>query len=126
MSYLGTTYQLGSAEGPHFRNIRVVPNSDGTMSDKTRGYGIAVLASGAAFGIVVLLTRILPFEPFLLFTIPVVLTARYVGRGPTALTVALSVVAIEGTLVWNGHVAHTHAGVWLHAAIFAILASGIG
>ena len=92
------------------------------MFDKARGYGIALLASGAAFGVVVLLTRILPFEPFLLFTIPVVLTARYVGRGPTALTVVLSVVAIEVTLAWNGHVTHTHAGVWLHAAIFAILA----
>lgn len=92
------------------------------MFDKARGYGIALLSSGAAFGVVVLLTRILPFEPFLLFTIPVVLTARYVGRGPTALTVVLSVVAIEVTLAWNGHVAPTHAGVWLHAAIFAIVA----
>jgi signal transduction histidine kinase len=92
------------------------------MFDKARGYGIALLASGAAFGVVVLLTSILPFEPFLLFTIPVVLTARYVGRGPTALAVVLSVVAIEVTLAWNGHVAHTHAGVWLHAAIFAIVA----
>ena len=92
------------------------------MFDKARGYGIALLASGAAFGVVVLLTRILPFEPFLLFTIPVVLTARYVGRGPTALTVVLSVVAIEVTLAWNGHAAPTHAGVWLHAAIFAVVA----
>jgi signal transduction histidine kinase len=116
---------LGSAEGPGFRDIRVVPNSDGTMSDKARGYGIALLASGAAFGVVVLLTMILPFEPFLLFVVPVVLTARYVGRGPTALAVVLSVVAIELTMVWNGHVAHTHAGVWLHAAIFAIVAYAI-
>jgi signal transduction histidine kinase len=94
-------------------------------SDKARDYGIALLASVAAFGVVVLLTRILPFEPFLLFVVPVVLTARYVGRGPTALTVVLSVVAIEVTLVWNGHPAHTHAGVWLHAGIFAIVAYAI-
>ena len=125
MSYLGTTYQLGTALGPPFRDIRGVLKRDGTMSDKARDYGIALLASVAAFGVVVMLTRILPFEPFLLFVVPVVLTARYVGRGPTALTVVLSVVAIEVTLVWNGHPAHTHAGVWLHAAIFTIVAYAI-
>jgi signal transduction histidine kinase len=119
------TYHLGTAEGPDFGDIRVVLNGDGTMSDNARSYGIALLASGAAFGVVVLLTRILPFEPFLLFVVPVVLTARYLGRGPTALTVVLSVVAIEVTLTWNGHPARGPAGVWLHAAIFAIVAYAI-
>jgi signal transduction histidine kinase len=124
MSYLGMTYQLWTAESRRFRDIRVVLNRDGTMSDQARRYGIALLASGAAFGVVGLLTRMLPFEPFMLFVVPVVLTARYVGRGPTVLTVILSVVAIEVTLVWSGH-PHTHAGVWLHAAIFAIVAYAI-
>jgi signal transduction histidine kinase len=122
MTYQSTTYQLGTAEGRDFRDIRVVPNRDGTMSDKARGYGIALLASGAAFGAVALLSRILPFEPFLLFVLPVALIARYVGRGPTALTVVLSLVGIEVTLVWNGHLTHTDAHLWLHAAVFGIVA----
>src|ERR1700737_1721580 len=95
------------------------------MSENARRYGIAVLAPAAAFGAVVLLARILPFEPFLLFAVPVALTARYLGRGPTALTVVLSLVAIEATLVWNGHLTHTDAHVWLHAAVFAIVAYAI-
>ena len=95
------------------------------MSENARRYGIAVLAPAAACGAVVLLARILPFEPFLLFAVPVALTARYLGRGPTALTVVLSLVAIEATLVWNGHLTHTDAHVWLHAAVFAIVAYAI-
>jgi signal transduction histidine kinase len=125
MSYLSTTYHLGTAWGPAFRDIRVVLNRDGTMSDKARQYGIAVLASVAALGAVVLLARIFPFEPFLLFVVPVALTARYLGRGPTALTVVLSLVGIEATLVWHGHLTNTDAHVWLHAAVFAIVAYAI-
>jgi signal transduction histidine kinase len=95
------------------------------MSDKARGYVIALFASGAAFGVVVLLTKVLPFEPFLLFVIPVALMARYLGRGPTALTVVLSVVGIEVAVVWNGRLPHTLAGMLLHAAVFAIVAYAI-
>jgi signal transduction histidine kinase len=95
------------------------------MSDKVRSYGIALLATGVAFSAVVLLNRVLPFEPFLLFVVPVALTARYVGRGPTVLTVVLSVVAIEATLVLNGHGTPMHAGAWLHAVGFAIVAFAI-
>jgi signal transduction histidine kinase len=95
------------------------------MSDKARRYGIALLASSGTFGLVALLARMLPFEPFLLFAVPVALTARYVGRGPTALTVVLSLGSIETILVWNGHLTHTDAHVWLHAAVFAIVAYAI-
>jgi signal transduction histidine kinase len=125
MSYLSTTYQLGTAYGLPFRDIRGVLKRDGTMSDKARRYGIALLASGATFGTVALLSRMLPFEPFLLFAVPVALTARYVGRGPTVLTVFLSLVAIDAILVSNGHLTHTDAHMWLHAAVFAIVAYAI-
>ncbi|MEA2706622.1 MAG: hypothetical protein QOH22_1410 [Gemmatimonadaceae bacterium] len=119
------TYHLGTAGARGFREIRVVLNRDGTMSEQARDYGIALLASGAAFVVVVLLTKVLPFEPFLLFAVPVALTARYLGRGPTALTVVLSVVAIELAVVWNGRIAHTNAGMLFHAAVFAIVAYAI-
>ena len=125
MSYLSMTYQLWTASGAAFRDIRVVLYRDGTMSDQARRYGIAVLASVAAFGVVVLLTKVLPFEPFLLFAVPVALTARYLGRGPTALTVVLSVGAIEVAVVLNGSVPHTAAGMLLHAGVFAIVAYAI-
>lgn len=92
------------------------------MSEKARRYGIAVLASGTAFVVVVLLAGILPFEPFLLFAVPVVLTSRYAGRGPTALAVVLSVVGIELTLLLSTGLRHTPAELWLHAALFAIVA----
>ncbi|MEA2344264.1 MAG: hypothetical protein QOF63_2433 [Thermoanaerobaculia bacterium] len=116
------TYHLGTAERTGFRDIRVVLNRDETMSDQARGYWIALLASAAAFVVVVLLTKVLPFEPFLLFAVPVALTARYLGRGPTALTVVLSVVAIEFAVALNGRLTHTTAGMLLHAAVFAIVA----
>ncbi|HEV7595278.1 MAG TPA: hypothetical protein VGO33_09785, partial [Gemmatimonadaceae bacterium] len=73
MSYLGTTYHLGSVSGARFGDIRGVQNREGMMSDKSKGYGTALLASSVAFVVVVLLSRILPFEPFLLFAVPVVL-----------------------------------------------------
>ena len=95
------------------------------MSEKARRYGIALLASGATFGIVALLSRMLPFQPFLLFAVPVALTARYVGRGPTVLTVFLSLVAIDAILVSNGHLIHTDAHMWVHAGVFAIVAFAI-
>ncbi|HEV7595260.1 MAG TPA: HAMP domain-containing sensor histidine kinase, partial [Gemmatimonadaceae bacterium] len=98
---------------------------EGMMSDKSKGYGTALLASSVAFVVVVLLSRILPFEPFLLFAVPVVLIARYVGRGPTVLTVILSTFAIEAAVILNGHLPHGEAGVWLHVAVFAIVAYAI-
>jgi len=93
------------------------------MSDTVRRYGIAVLASGAGLAVVVLLARILPFEPFLLFAVPVALTSRYAGRGPTALSVVLTVLAIEATLIFSrGRFTFTDAELWVHAAIFGIVA----
>jgi signal transduction histidine kinase len=53
----------------------------GTMSDTVRRYGIAVLASGAGLVAVFVLGQVLPFEPFLLFAVPVALTSCYGGRG---------------------------------------------
>jgi signal transduction histidine kinase len=96
------------------------------MSDTVRRYGIAVLASGAGLVAVLLLGRILPFEPFLLFAVPVVLTSRYAGRGPTALSVVLTVLAIEATLIFSrGRFTFTDAELWVHAAIFGIVALAI-
>jgi signal transduction histidine kinase len=96
------------------------------MSDTVRRYGIAVLTSGVAFGVVALLTRILPFEPFLLFVVPVALTSRYAGRGPTALTVLLSAIGIEATLILSyGRFRFSVGELWLHAAIFAVVAYAI-
>jgi len=96
------------------------------MSDTVRRYGIAVLASGVGLAVVVLLARILPFEPFLLFAVPVALTSRYAGRGPTALTVVLSAIGIEATLILSGGRFRFSVGeLWLHAAIFAVVAWAI-
>jgi signal transduction histidine kinase len=96
------------------------------MSDTVRRYGIAVLASGAGLVAVFLLGRILPFEPFLIFAVPVVLTSRYAGRGPTALSVVLTVLAIEATLIFSrGRFTFTDAELWVHAAIFGIVALAI-
>jgi signal transduction histidine kinase len=96
------------------------------MSDTVRRYGIAVLASGAGLGVVFLLGRILPFEPFLLFAVPVALASRYAGRGPTALTVVLSAIGIEATLILStGRFRFSVGELWLHAAIFAIVAWAI-
>jgi signal transduction histidine kinase len=116
---------MGTALVPPFRDIRGVLKRDGTMSEKARRYGIALLASGATFGIVALLSSMLPFEPFLLFAVPVALTARYVGRGPTVLTVLLSLVAIDAVLVSNGHHTHTDAHLWIHIVVFGIVAYAI-
>jgi signal transduction histidine kinase len=96
------------------------------MSDNARRYGIALLASAAGLAVVALLSRILPFEPFLLFAVPVALTSRYAGRGPTALSVVLTVMAIEATLVLSsGRFAFTDAELWVHAAIFGVVAFAI-
>jgi len=96
------------------------------MSDTVRRYGIAVLASGVGLAVVVLIARILPFEPFLLFAVPVALTSRYAGRGPTALTVVLSAIGIEATLILSGGRFRFSVGeLWLHAAIFAVVAWAI-
>jgi len=93
------------------------------MSDTVRRYGIAVLASGLGLGAVFLLGRMLPFEPFLLFAVPVALTSRYAGRGPTALTVVLSAIGIEATLILStGRFRFSVGELWLHAAIFGIVA----
>jgi signal transduction histidine kinase len=97
-----------------------------TMSDTVRRYGIAVLASGAGLGVVFLLGRILPFEPFLLFAVPVALTSRYAGRGPTALTVVLSALGIEATLILSmGRFRFSVGDLWVHAALFAVVAWAI-
>jgi signal transduction histidine kinase len=96
------------------------------MSDTVRRYGIAVLASGVGLGVVSLLGRILPFEPFLLFAVPVALTSRYAGRGPTALTVVLSAIGIEATLILStGRFRFSVGELWLHALLFAIVAWAI-
>ncbi|HKC82235.1 MAG TPA: HAMP domain-containing sensor histidine kinase [Gemmatimonadaceae bacterium] len=96
------------------------------MSDNARRYGIALLASATGLIVVATLSRILPFEPFLLFAVPVALTSRYAGRGPTALSVVLTVLAIEATLVLSrGRFAFTDAELWVHAAIFGVVAWAI-
>jgi signal transduction histidine kinase len=96
------------------------------MSDNARRYGIALLASVTGLVVVATLSRILPFEPFLLFAVPVVLTSRYAGRGPTALSVVLTVLAIEATLVLSrGRFAFTDTELWVHAAIFGVVAWAI-
>jgi signal transduction histidine kinase len=96
------------------------------MSDTVRRYGIAAVASGLGLGVVFLLGRILPFEPFLLFAVPVALTSRYAGRGPTAFTVALSAIGIETTLILStGRFRFSVGELWLHAAIFAAVAYAI-
>jgi signal transduction histidine kinase len=120
------TYQLGNADSLGRREIRVVPNRNATMSDKARRYGIALLTSVTTLGVVALLARILPFEPFLLFVVPVVLTSRYAGRGPTALAVVLCALGIEATLiVSSGRFRFSIAELWIHAALFAIVAFAI-
>ncbi len=96
------------------------------MSYNARRYGIALLTSGVTLGVVLVLSRVLPFEPFLLFAVPVALTSRYAGRGPTVLAVVLSVASIEATLLFDtGGVRITHAELLIHAAIFGIVASAI-
>src|SRR5882762_7488288 len=109
---------------PHSGNARRVGEIDiGTMSDTVRRYGIAVLASGLGLGAVFLLGRMLPFEPFLLFAVPVALTSRYAGGGPTALTVVLSAIGIEATLILStGRFRFSVGELWLHAAIVGIVA----
>lgn len=93
------------------------------MSFNERRYGIGLLTSGVTIGIVLVLSRILPFEPFLLFAVPVALTSRYAGRGPTVLTVILSIASIEATLLFDtGGVRITHEELLLHATIFGIVA----
>ncbi|HEX6626940.1 MAG TPA: HAMP domain-containing sensor histidine kinase [Gemmatimonadaceae bacterium] len=93
------------------------------MSYNERRYGIALLTSGVTIVVVLVLARILPFEPFLLFAVPVALTSRYAGRGPTVLTVILSIASIEATLLFDtGGVRITHEELLLHATIFGIVA----
>ena len=93
------------------------------MSDNIRRYGFALLASAVTVATVQLLGRILPFEPFLLFAVPVALTSRYAGRGPTALAVAATVLAIEATLIISGgRFRFSDADLWVHAAVFGVVA----
>jgi signal transduction histidine kinase len=96
------------------------------MAHNTRRYGFALLTSGVTLGVVLLLSRVLPFEPFLLFAVPVALTSRYAGRGPTVLTVFLSVASIDMTLLFDtGRTRITHPELLIHAAIFGIVAFAI-
>jgi signal transduction histidine kinase len=96
------------------------------MEGKARRYGFALLTSVATLGVVVLLARVLPFEPFLLFAVPVALTSRYAGRGATALTVILCALGIEVTLIlYYGRFRFSIADLWIHAAVFAVVAWAI-
>lgn len=96
---------------------------DERMRHNIRRYGFAVLSFAATLAIVLVLAMILPFEPFLLFAIPVALTSRYAGRAPTAVTVILSVLAIESILrVSRERFTFTGAEIWVHAAIFGVVA----
>jgi signal transduction histidine kinase len=93
------------------------------MSDNIRRYGFALLASVVTVAVVQVLGRIFPFEPFLLFAVPVALTSRYAGRGPTALAVAVTLIAIEVTLILSGgRFRFTDSDLWVHAAVFGIVA----
>lgn len=93
------------------------------MSYNKRRYGIALLTSGVTIGVVLVLARALPFEPFLLFAVPVALTSRYAGRGPTVLAVILSVASIEATLLFDtGGVRISHTELLMHAIMFGIVA----
>ena len=61
--------------------------------------------------------------PDTLFAIPVVLISRYAGRGPSVLTIFLSVVAVAVTLfITTGPSGHTFAELLLHAGLFAVVA----
>jgi signal transduction histidine kinase len=97
------------------------------MSENFRRYTLAVAVSLATLAVVLLLGTVLPFEPFLLFAIPVAVTSRFAGRGPTVLTVILSVMAISLTLIDTGGPQLLHSGreLWLHALIFGIVAYAI-
>jgi signal transduction histidine kinase len=117
---------LWSVERFGNREIRVMPDAHLRISDDARRYGVAVLASAAGVVVVAVVGRILPFEPFLLFAVPVALTSRYAGRGPTALTVILSAIGIEATLILStGRFRFSVAELWLHAVLFAIVAWAI-
>jgi signal transduction histidine kinase len=99
------------------------------MSENFRRYSVAVLASAATLGVVVMLGAVLPFEPFLLFAIPVAITSRYAGRGPTVLTVLLSIAAISLALVTASgpqrQMLHAGSQLWLHGLLFAAVAFSI-
>ena len=93
------------------------------MSDTVKQYGIAALASGTTFGLVLFLWGILHFVPHMLFAIPVVLVSRYAGRGPSVLTILLSIVAVAVTFfIATGPSGHTFAELLFHAGLFAVVA----
>lgn len=119
------TYHLGTVESFGHREIRVVLKVDAMISKDARRYGFAILASGTAFGVVMLLARVFPFEPFLLFAIPIALTSRYAGRGPTALAVILTVMAIFAALPIPTHSELSSAMVWLRVGVFAVVGFAI-
>jgi signal transduction histidine kinase len=76
--------------------------------------------------VVFMLSMVLPFEPFLLYVVPLALTLRYAGRGPAALTVVLTLVAIEATLFFStGRFRLTDTEIVIHAAIFTAVAFAI-
>src|SRR5438477_8137726 len=96
------------------------------MSDDVKRYGIAVLASGITLGLVVLLSSVFSFTPFMLFVVPVALTSRYGGRGPSVLTILLSVIAVSVTLLLTtGPSGHTYAELLLHTGLFVVVAFSI-
>jgi signal transduction histidine kinase len=96
------------------------------MEGKASRYGIALITSVATLCVVVLLSMVLPFEPFLLFAVPVALTSRYAGRGPTALTVILCAIGMEATLILeSGRFRFSVTELWIHAGLFAVVAWAI-
>ena len=99
------------------------------MSDNVKRYMLAVVVSAATLGAVLLLGTVLPFEPFLLFAIPVAVTSRYAGRGPTVVTVFLSIAAISLALFdatgMPPRSMHSGRELWLHALLFGIVALAI-
>jgi signal transduction histidine kinase len=120
------TYHLGTVDRFGHRKIRVVLTDYLKLSENGGRYGYAVLASGITFVVVALLSRVMPFEPFMLFAIPVALTSRYAGRGPTALAVMLSVMAISVTLdLPTAQLRFSPTELLLHTAIFAAVAFAI-
>ena len=92
------------------------------MPERVRRYEVAVIGSAVAIIVVMALSAILPFKPLLLFAIPVVLTSRYAGRGPTVAVVALVILGTVSLFVLSGQFRLTHPQIWMHTAVFIIVA----
>jgi signal transduction histidine kinase len=96
------------------------------MSENNDRYTVGVVASVGTFCLVVLLARVFPFVPLMLFAVPVALTSRYAGRGPTAMTVVLSLIAIAATpFITPEHVTHPYEAILFDAGMFCVVAFAI-